>query len=188
MNPTLTLPSSLSELKQARPNDKWSVTLAEERRRFQEDLDVLRDRENNLREYEARLRAWQAEIDSGRASVTGRPANGIASFQRPSRAPFVDNPALQTAWEKLYRARELLEAEQTYLRDERIAFRDMQEALKRREEQVADREATWAEREALAVREPAVKPIAPPLPVPETATRISRGPFEMACSVFRGSK
>ena len=48
---------------------------------------------------------------------------------------------VQAAWEKLHRARELLEAEQNHLRDERTVLFDQQHDLKRRADAVATREA-----------------------------------------------
>src|SRR5258708_1836759 len=131
MNPTPPNSVSTPPLKLARPPaEKWAATLGEERRRLQEDHDALRGRESNLREYEARLRAWQAEIDAGRLATAGtRPtapvpvqvqAPAAPMFLRSSGHPFTEDPALLTAWEKLHRAREILEAEQTHLRDDRI--------------------------------------------------------------------
>lgn len=186
MNSTITFPPPFPELKLPRAADKWAATLDEERRRLQEDLDALRERESNLREYEARLRAWQAEIDAGRVgAATIRPvATSGSPFTRPSsQSPFVDDVALQAAWEKLHRARELLEAEQTHLRDDRIAMRDQQEALKRREELLAERESKLADREALLVVASGAVEVGTPAHDSAVA-RLTRGPFEMARSVF----
>src|ERR1043166_8688513 len=123
MSSIVTFPPPAPELKLPRAStEKWAATLAEERRRLQEDHDALREREANLREYEARLRAWQAEIDAGRAGSTNVGASAPAAApvaptvqRQSSRTPFNEDPALQAAWEKLHRARELLEAEQPHL-------------------------------------------------------------------------
>lgn len=192
MNPPVTFPPPAPELKLPRASaEKWAATLAEERRRLQEDQDALRERENNLREYEARLRAWQAEIDAGRAAtIPPRPAGGPVpaatptTLVRSSRAPFADDPALQAAWEKLHRARELLEAEQNHLRDDRIMLREQETTLKKREQALAEREAKVAEREALVA---AATP-APKKDDESAMSRITRAPFEMARSVFGGKK
>jgi hypothetical protein len=130
MDSIISFPTPEPELKVARPPaEKWAATLAEERLRLQEDQDSLRERESNLREYESRLRMLQAEIEAGRTIASAStPIVAQRStppmFQRPSsRAPFTDDPALQVAWEKLHRAREILEAEQKNLRDDRVSIR-----------------------------------------------------------------
>lgn len=195
MNSPITFPPPAPALKLARPSaEKWAATLAEERRRLLEDQEALRERETNLREYEARLRGLQAEIEAGRAlhrtpshhaadCATGVPASG-AMPQRPSSlAPVEDHSALQLAWEKLHRARELLEAEQTHLRDDRFTIREQEAALARREQAVALREAQVAEREALlaAATPPAAQHVS-------AVSKLTRAPFNMARSVFGGQK
>lgn len=200
MDPSgITFPAAEPSLRVARPStEKWAATLAEERRRLQEDMDVLREREENLREYESRLRQLQSEIEAGRmplapsGSVSPLPLRSTPPpFHRPSSiSPFQDDGSLQAAWEKLHRAREILEAEQKNLRDERITMREQEIQLKRREEAVAEREARLAEREALVVA-------AAGGPVPanheeaasgSAVSRLTRMPFDMARSVFGGKK
>lgn len=196
MNPSINLPPPAPALKLARPSaEKWAATLAEERRRLQEDQEALRERESNLREYESRLRILQADIEAARGAApavaqvfagTGSRAP-ISHFQRPtSRAPFIDDAGLQLAWEKLHRAHELFEAEQAHLRDDRIAISELADATKRREEAVAARELRLAEREALvaaAIPELMAK-------TPESGlsavSKLTRGPFNLARSVFGG--
>ena len=194
MDSIITFPPPEPDLKLTRPSaEKWAATLAEERLRLQEDQDALREREENLRDYEARLRMLQAEIEAGRGPLLNQlstPARSTPSiFQRPSsRAPFTDDAALGAAWEKLHRAREILEAEQKNLRDDRISIRELEIMVKQRAEEVAEREARLAEREALVTA-------ATPLPEPaveeahvSAVSRITRAPFEMARSVFGGKK
>jgi hypothetical protein len=198
MNSPITFPPAAPALKLVRPTaEKWAATLAEERRRLQDDHEVLREREENLREYEARLRALQAEIEASRAAVVATPAAAApvavparptpSPFGRPSSlTPFGDEIALQAAWEKLHRARELLEVEQTHLRDDRVVIHDQMETFKRREEELAEREAALAEREALIAA-------ATPQPVASehtmsAMTRLTTAPFTMARSVFGGKK
>jgi hypothetical protein len=197
MDSIITFPPPEPELKLARPSaEKWSATLAEERLRLQEDVEALREREENLREYEARLRLLQAEIDAGRGvAPTTNVAPGVSRptpsiFQRPSsRAPFGDDPALGAAWEKLHRARELLEAEQKNLRDERITLRELELMLKRRTEELGERETRLAEREALVTAAtPTPEPPAAQQQPESAVSRITRAPFEMARSVFGGKK
>jgi len=191
MDSIITFPPPAPDLTLFRPStEKWAASLAEERLRFQEDQDALRAREENLREYEMRLRLLQAEIEAGRAPGTNPATRSTPSiFQRPSsRAPFADESSLAAAWEKLHRAREILEAEQRNLRDDRISIRELELMVKQRAEEVVAREERLAEREALLS---AATPVPVPLreePAPSTVTRLTRAPFEMARSVFGGRK
>lgn len=188
MNPTITFPPPEPSLRLRRPAvDNWAATLAEERRRLLEDQEALREREQNLRSYEARLRALQEEIEAGRRAPTATVPPTVAS--RSSRVPFGDETALPAAWEKLHRARELMEAEQAHLREDRHAMREQEAAMKRREEAVAAREAAVAEREALLP--PTAADGSEPVAGEHTmsaVTRLTRVPFNMARSVFGGSK
>lgn len=194
MDSLISFPPPEPDLKLVRPSaEKWAATLAEERLRLQEDQEAMREREENLREYESRLRMLQAELETGRAPAqnTNSPMSRSTPpmFQRPpTRSPFGEDAGLATAWEKLHRAREILEAEQKNLRDDRISIRELEIMVKQRAEEVAEREARLAEREALLA---AATP--PPAPVMEEApisavSRITRAPFEMARSVFGGKK
>jgi hypothetical protein len=198
MSTTITFPPVAPALKLASrgasnpPSEKWAATVAEERRRLLEDQEALRERETNLRDYEARLRALQAEIEAGRSARVAAPVRTATPFKRPSsHAPFLDEHALQTAWEKLHRARELFEAEQSHLRDDRTVLHDQQAELKSREEAVALREARVMEREQLIAQASAALIAGEPVASEHTmsaVTRLTRGPFNMARSVFGGKK
>lgn len=205
MSTTITFPPATPTLKLASrshsnpPAEKWAATLAEERRRLLEDQEALRERETNLREYESRLRELQAEIEAGRGAAPAVSARVTAApFKRPSsQAPFADDHGLQLAWEKLHRARELFEAEQAHLRDDRIMMNDQRAELKRREEEVALREARVAAREQLIVETNTSAMSGEPIEGGEpiaaehtlsAMTRLTRGPFNMARSVFGGKK
>ncbi len=187
MDTIVKFPTAESELKLARPSsEKWAATLAEERLRLQEDQESLRDRETNLREYEARLRILQAEIEAGRSvppiplAAAAAPARSTPSlFQRPSsRAPFGEDPALQVAWEKLHRAREILEAEQKNLRDDRISLQDLEVMLKQRMVELTEREAVVAQREAiLAASAAPMEQIPEGEPEVSAVTRFTRSVF-----------
>jgi hypothetical protein len=175
------------------PDEKWAATLTEERRRLHEDQEALRVREANLREYEDRLRALQAEIEAGGGAARPAPVRSSTTpFVRPStKAPFESDAALQSAWEKLHRARELLEAEQNHLRDERIILQDQQNDLQRRDEAVTAREAAVTEREQLLLAAAAPVVTGEPIASEHTrsaVTRFTRAPFDMARSVFGGKK
>ena len=149
---------------------------------------MLREREANLREYEGRLRKLQAEIEALRESAgpLTAPRTGTTPFTRPSSvAPFSEDPALHAAWEKFFRAREIMEAEQCHLRDDRLVVRDRYEEVIKREAAVTLREQRLEERESLshgpvltATTEPTVSAV----------SRITRAPFNMARSVFGGTK
>lgn len=196
MNSIVSFPPQSPTLKLARSSEKWAATLAEERRRLQEDQDALRARESNLRDYETRLRHWQAEIDAGRGNTGAGQADALlistpTPFQRlASRTPFAEDPALPAAWEKLHRARELLEAEQSHLKTDREQMRELQRSLKHTADELAAREARLAEREALVT---AATPPCPGQPIAgehtmSVMTRFTRGPFDMARSVFGMNK
>jgi predicted transcriptional regulator len=206
MNPIITFPHSVEpSLRLPRVSaEKWAETLAEERRRLQEDHEALREREVNLREYEARLRALQAEIDANRTAPAPRaqalgysytPAAASTSTRPTSKTPFHDDAALQTAWDKLHRAREILEAEQNHLRDERIMLREQVAAVKAREQAVSEREAKLAEREALmtevaSMQEVHHEPVAPEhaANTMSAVTKLTLAPFNMARSMFGAKK
>ena len=199
MNSAITFPPTRPILKIVRSStsfavseEKWAATLKEERRRLHEDQEVLRVRETNLREYEARLRVLQAEIEAGSAVMTSTVRGSITPFLRPSsKTPFESEAALQAAWEKLHRARELLQSEENHLREERTILLDQQNDLQRRDEAVTAREARVAEREQLLVAAAAPVVMAEPIAGEHTMsamTRLTRGPFKMARSVFGGKK
>ena len=188
MNAPITFPPAAPVLKLTRaPAEKWAATLTEERRRLQEDQEALRERESNLRDYEARLRTLQAEIEAGRGAPAADSRPTAVPFARPtSKAPFADDAALQAAWEKLHRAREILEAEQAHLRDDRIAIQGELDALDAREQAVAAHEerirqielqASLAREEAQDEKESE-----------STISRLTRAPFDIAKSVFGQKK
>jgi hypothetical protein len=199
MSTSITFPPPAPTLKLASrgasnpPSEKWAAALTEERRRLHEDQEALREREMNLRDYEARLRALQAEIEATRGAppVTALRPTAVP-FKRPSsQAPFLDEQGLQVAWEKLHRARELFEADQAHLRDDRIVLNDQHAELKRREEAVALREARVTEREQLIAQTNTCATSGEPIAAEHSVsavTRLTRAPFNIARSVFRGKK
>jgi len=148
-----------------------SQQTAGERARLEDEWLALRETEENLRAYEAQLRAMQADIDARRqpestTSVSPFPAGELS---------------LQTAWDKLIRARELLDSEQASFRDDRMALKAEQVESRRQQANFAAREA------ALSAREQAL-PSAESIAAQKTMsimTRLSRSPFEFARAVFR---
>jgi len=171
-----------------------STQIAQDRRRWHEDLDLIREQEANLRDYEARLRQLQAQLEADRVLwFSARPQ---------SRSPFQDDAAAKAAWEKLQRATDLLEAERAIFRDERMAFREQEAELKRREAKVEELTAKLDEQEK-RLRGLPPGPVTPHPFVsasppagftpPATGSKspmkvISRAPFEMAKSFLGRNK
>jgi hypothetical protein len=93
--------------------------------------------------------------------------------------------ALQAAWDKLYRARAILEAEQAHLRDDRIALQGEIDLLDVREQEVAARELRMQQMEeqynlARAEQEEAREA----LESESAISRLTKAPFSIARSVF----
>ena len=157
-----------------------AAKIARERRRWHDDLDLLREQETNLKEYEARLRKVQSQLEADRVlwfSTTARPE---------TKSPF-DDGALREAWQKLQRASELLESERAHVRNDRLYTQEKDAALKAREEQLAARELKVAEAEARLATRLATAPTAAPASSGPMRT-LARAPLEMAKSVFGGNK
>lgn len=146
--------------------------------RLAADLEALREREANLRRYEARLRALQERIErSGGEPVRRIGANAGGAAVNPIFGAGADE--LQAGWEKFHRAVTLLQAEQAQLREERLTLRATRAALEQRESQLVAREAAMLERErALAMAKPSEEP--------KPATVGSRSPWAAARSMFAG--
>ncbi len=145
------------------------------------DLETLRTCEENLRAYEARLREWQNELEQAQQRISPR-----ATKQPWARRAEAVAPAQQDAWQKLLRARELLEVEQKNLRDDRITLHGYEQQLREREARLAEREARVTAREQAIA---ATRPAAPATPTrgKKQATAIdtlTRAPFALAKSVF----
>ena len=186
-NPVIAFPASRAELRLAQSAGALTASQAAERHNLELDLEALRDRENNLRDYEARLRSWQTQLEN---TVPPQPPTHyvapVAIARSTSHAPFENEMALQAGWEKLMRARELLEAEQAHVRDDRLNLKETAALLKRHEAALTAREAGLAQREAILT---AAMTAAVPVEGnrPSTMTRLTHAPFAIAKSVF-GSK
>lgn len=96
--------------------------------------------------------------------------------------------ALELAWDKLYRARTLLEAEQVHLRDDRIALQGVLEDIIRREDAVSAREKRIEQIELAQTldREEAAD-AAEEKESRSAIAKLTQAPFDIARSVF-GSK
>lgn len=165
-------PAAARELPAAVASDDSSIA---------SDLEALRACEDNLRAYEARLRDWQAELEQAQERISPR-----ASAQPWVRRAEAAAPAQQDAWQKLLRARELLEVEQKNLRDDRITLQGFEQQLKERANRLAEREASVAAREQALAATRAAAPAAPTrAKKPATAIdTLTRAPFALAKSVF----
>jgi hypothetical protein len=188
-NPIIAFPAGKPELKLASLADRaeaMSASQALERHTLDQDHEALRDREANLRDYETRLRQWQAQIESTlQQPPVAQYIPPVSLGRVPSVSPFEGDAALQAGWEKLHRARELLEAEQAHVRDDRLNLKETAALLKRHEMALTAREASLAQREAtLAAAVTALQ--AEPVKQPSAILRFTQSPFNLAKSVFGG--
>lgn len=116
------------------------------------------------------------------------------SIARPleSGNPFeteVAEPAragLQSGWDKLYRARSILEAEQAHLRDDRIALQGEVDALADRLRQVAEREHRLQQVELRARLAQAESDLRSE--EGSAIARLTKAPFSLARSMFGSRK
>ncbi len=185
-NPVIAFPATQPDLRLAGAERDDSVSLAVERQTLEQDHEALRDREANLQDYEVRLRLWQAQIESGlQQPPAGHYVAPISLGRVPSVSPFEGDASLQAGWEKLHRARELLEAEQAHVRDDRLNLKETAIVLKRHEAALAAREANVARREVLLANPPA-QPEEIVVKVPSALSRLTGVPFAIAKSVFGG--
>jgi len=88
--------------------------------------------------------------------------------------------ALRAAWDKLYRARAILEAEQAHLRDDRMAIQGELDALDAREQAVAAREEQLRAYELALARQVVLDE----RESESAIKRFTKTPFSMAKSVF----
>lgn len=137
--------------------------------RIADELDEIRRREANLHDYETRLRALQSKFDSQPPPPTTTPAT---------------DEALALAWNRFYRARELLDVEQKQLREDRLAHRDAELALKQRAARLDEREAALAEREQRMEAELGRRQSRK---VGAVVRRLTRAPFSAAKTMFKSA-
>jgi hypothetical protein len=97
--------------------------------------------------------------------------------------------ALEAAWDKLYRARSLLEAEQVHMRDDRIALQGVLEDIIRREEAVSAREQRMAQLEQeQALNQEEAADAAEEKEERSAISKLTQAPFDIARSVFGPKK
>jgi hypothetical protein len=111
-------------------------------------------------------------------------ADDIVPKERRISGPY-GTASLQEAWDKLYKARAILEAEQNHLRDDRIVFQGEVDEMNAREQMVAARELRIQQLELHAALERADAEEA--RQSESTISKLTRAPFDIARSVF-GSK
>jgi len=191
-NPVIAFPAAKPELKlapgAASRAESSAASEAVERHSLNREIEALRDRETNLRDYEARLRAWQEQIDSSIAAPELPVYNSSSTLGRTfSGSPVEADAALQMAWEKLHRARELLEAEQAHVRDDRLHLKETEAMLRRHESALMAREGNLAQREEILAAALAAH-AAEPVRSPSALVRLTHAPFSIAKSVFGGAK
>jgi DNA-binding response OmpR family regulator len=141
--------------------------LESERRQLQDDMELLREQEANLRAYEQRLRSLPAEAEAARV---------MRAAPRPSRDPFLRDPSLDDAWNKVNRALDLLEAERRNFTDEKLALKESMARLVQKEEQLTQKEVLLAEQERRLNAPVAARP------------SFTHEPFKAAKAIFAGGK
>jgi DNA-binding NarL/FixJ family response regulator len=149
-----------------------SLQLAREKRRWHEDLDLIRAQETNLRAYECRLREMQAQLEAERVRLGG----GAVPAQAAR-----DEQTLREAWAKLQRASEILEAERKNFLDDRLNLREEAKAIRQREEKVRDREIKQS------LREKSSPPVAVPPAKAKGLKKLTRAPFEAVRLAFQAN-
>ncbi len=106
-----------------------------ERALWQETVEDLHVRENNLRAYEARLRRMQ-----GDARDRSMPSESTPPFIPPRR----NAAALAQEWAELERARTTLQAERVMVRDECMALVEVENRIRERESRLREVEQQLA--------------------------------------------
>jgi len=124
------------------------------------------------------------------------PIESTDNMEQGSSSPFGSSDssspygqtALQAAWDKLYRARSILEAEQAHLRDDRIVIQGDLESLEMRERAVAAREMRIKQLELQAVLDLQEQDEREERESHSAFSKITRAPFDIARSVFKPKK
>ena len=149
------------------------LQLVREKRRWHEDLEMIRAQEDNLRVYEGRLREMQAVLETERVKWTGG-SMGAARVQDES-----SGLAMREAWAKIQRTGEILEAERKNFLDDRLNLREQEKVVKQREEQLRDREIR------LSMKENAAQRVVAAEPPPSTVSRLTNAPMAAIKSLTR---
>jgi len=127
------------------------------------------------------------DLSIKRRSVISRPMESDSSAPFDSEdAGRSSQSALQAAWDKLYKARSILEAEQAHLRDDRIALQGELDMILQREANVAARELRIQQMEYQA--QLAIADAQAEKDNESALSKLTRAPFDMARSVFGQKK
>jgi hypothetical protein len=119
---------------------------------------------------------------------SGVPFGSAAPFEGDSSNPY-GYAALQAAWDKLYRARALLEAEQAHLRDDRIALQGELDGLEVRRQAVIARELRVQQLELkVELDKEEAEDIDEEKQGKSAIKKLTRAPFEIARQVFGTKK
>lgn len=118
---------------------------------------------------------------------SGVPFGSAGPFEGDSSNPY-GYAALQAAWDKLYRARALLEAEQAHLRDDRIALQGELDALEVRRQAVIARELRIQQLEINAALEREEAEEEAEKSPKSAMSKLTRTPFDVARRVFGPKK
>ena len=114
-------------------------------------------------------------------------SEGPSAYEAAASGPY-GQAGLQSAWDKLYRARSILEAEQAHIRDDRIVLQAEVDALEAREQAVSARELRIRQIELqMALLKEEEQDEQEERDSESAIKRLTRAPFEIARSVF-GSK
>ncbi|OHE81709.1 MAG: hypothetical protein A3G75_10635 [Verrucomicrobia bacterium RIFCSPLOWO2_12_FULL_64_8] len=140
--------------------------LETEREQMVADAEFLREQENNLRVYEQRLRELLA------ASEAERVSRQAATPERPNGEP---GSGIQSAWDKVNRAMDMLEAERRSFNDQKITLRETEKRLQEWEARLKEREAQLNAREQQADTQAA-------------KAAAKRAPLGMAKAIFTGTR
>jgi hypothetical protein len=115
-------------------------------------------------------------------------SENTADYEAAASSQF-GQAALQSAWDKLYRARSILEAEQAHVRDDRIVLQAEVDALEAREHAVASRELRIRQIELqMALLKEEELDEKEERENESTIAKLTRAPFEIARSVFCSKK
>jgi prefoldin subunit 5 len=148
------------------------IRLEREKRELQEEMELLREQEANLRTYEERLRAMGEAAGDGQVPKIFVPV----SREAPQR-----NGSLADAWARVDRETDTLQAERRNFNDEKLVLKEEFVRLRALEEELRQRE------ENLAAR--AVQPAVPQVQAaPPVRSSFSQAPLKAVRAIFTNSR
>jgi hypothetical protein len=149
------------------------------RAQIMSDMEAMRAQERNLKAFEARIRDSMPPMPMMGSRPPFETSGSRPAFETRTTN---SNPGFDGEWEKLQRARALIEAERRSLTDERLVLREERDILKQREENLRQRDDAIKARETqVALRE---QNLSKPAVDSASAKATSRTPFEVAKGLF----